>query len=164
MKKTVLCFFALILLLCGCKEQKTVDVNLKNLSMDADVKYRSYTINCTIELDGGGMFTSTINAPEAIAGTIVRYDGDMLTVSYMGLEYTPEKSPKKEHVNGIINMILGSASAGAQAERTEKGFMLKSKVANYEYELYVSEVGLPLSLECEKADLYAEFSNVKLGN
>ncbi len=164
MKKIIACFL-LIFLLAGCGEKKTTAVNLSGISFDADITYGKQKCVCSIEIQGAGMLKMELYEPENLKGTIITYDGDTVLLNYHGLEYTPELPITNETLGEIINKILSTVSSGyREAERTEKGFVLKGKVSDYSYELYVSEAGLPLSLFCEEANLYAEFSNAKIQN
>ena len=162
MKKIVLSLMCLILL-CGCGKKQSVDVTLESVSFDAAITYGSYNCTCNITISGGGMLASTILSPESIAGTTLSYDGENLTVNYMGLEYMPEMPISGDAANDIINKILQSASSGAKsAERVDDSFVLEGEVSGYEYSLFVTEAGLPLSLLCVEADLVAEFTNVTI--
>ncbi|MBE6767255.1 MAG: hypothetical protein E7550_06695 [Ruminococcaceae bacterium] len=164
MRRILLSIF-MLLFLVGCGEKQTVDVNLQGISFDADMTYGKYKCICNVEINGGGILEMEAKSPKSIAGTKLIFDGDKVVITYKGLEYIPEMPISNETANEIINKILGSVSSGyKQAVRTDKGFLLEGEVAGYAYSLYVTEGGLPLSLECKKANLYAEFSNVKILN
>ncbi len=163
MKKVVLSVLACLVLLCGCGKSKETAVKLESISFDADITLAAYTCTCSIELSGGGLMSSTLLSPESVEGTTLKYDGEKLTINYMGLEYTPEMPIENETANGIINTIFQSAASGGKtAERVGDSLVLEGEVAGYSYSLYVTDEGLPLRLVCEKANLTAEFSNVKI--
>ena len=163
MKKLFAMLCCCVLFLAGCGEKKTAEVELGNISFDAAVTYDTYSFACTVNLGSAGTFESEITAPESVAGTKLAFDGESLTVNYMGLEYKPELPLSQETANSIINQIFSSVQTGGQNAQKEDGnFILRGEVSGKKFSLYVTESGLPLSLSCPEVSLVAEFSNVIL--
>ncbi len=149
-------------MLAGCGK-KEVTPTLDGITFDALVNMNGYSCICEIDLSGGGIFKSKVTDPLAIAGTEVTYDGSDVTITYMGLSYSPEMPLPGETLNDILALVLQSVATGsADAQEKDGSFIIEGETAGYDYTLYVTEAGLPLSLNCPRANFTAEFSNVKI--
>lgn len=159
MKKIILIFLC-VLMLAGCGKRQSEPL-ASGISFDAAVSYGKYDCRCNIELSGGGVFFSKITEPSTIAGTEILYDGENVTITFMGLSMSPELPLPNETLDGILSAILQSVSSGGKtATQTDDGFIIENKIAGYDYILTLTESGLPLSLSVPRSDFTAEFSNV----
>ncbi len=149
-------------MLVGCGK-KEVAPTLDGITFDALINFGGYSCMCEIDLSGGGIFTSRVKEPAAIAGTEVTYNGGNITITYMGMSYTPEMPLPGETLDEILSKVLQAVSSGsADAKQDDGNFIIEGETAGYDYTLYITESGLPLSLNCPRANFTAEFSNVKI--
>ncbi len=149
--------------MAGCAAPAAVETKLDGISFDVSVEYNDFECKCAAKAYGGGVFISTVLEPEAIAGTEITYDGEEVTITYMGLTYKPSLPLPSENINDILNTVIKSASGNIDlAQKEEDQYILKGDAGKYDYLLTVTESGLPLWLECPSIGLKAEFSNVTI--
>lgn len=152
----------MVIFLCGCKG-KEAEPQLAGISFDASLRYGTYECEANIELGENGQSKAVLLAPESVKGAELLFSGEGISVNYMGISYTPQSKLPNETVNSVLSTILSYASKGAQKAAEREGlYVLENNVAGYSYKLYMTESGLPVKLECDDAELYAEFSNVKI--
>ncbi len=160
--KKVLALLFIIFILAGCGRTKQVASTLDGISFDADIEYKDYECECFVKAYGGGLFSCTVKEPETIAGTTVEYNGDELTVTYMGLNITPQSPFPCENISDILNSIITKASAANTAEKRGDEYIVEGKSGKYDYTITVTDAGLPIRLKCQEADLTVDFSNVTI--
>lgn len=162
--KRILPLLFSVLMLCGCGS-KEAEVKLSGISFDADIRFGKYECSANMQLYENGESRVVLSSPSTVAGVELLIDGEGITVKYSGLTYKLQAPLPNETVNSVLSTILTSASSGCKGAREEKGiYLLENSAGGYAYKLYVTEVGLPIRLECEQAELYAEFSNISLKN
>ncbi len=156
--------FCLILILCtlaGCGGGEEIDTKLVGITFDADVEYEDYECECSVKAYGGGVFSCTVNKPETISGTEVKYDGEETTITYMGITYKPDAPIPTENIAAMLSDVVKNTSP---AQKNGEQYEVYGKTGIYSYTLTVTEAGLPLYLKCPSADLTVEFTNVKIIN
>lgn len=161
MKKIIIPFL-IIFILAGCKAEKQTAVQLFGLSFDCKASYNGGTVAGNIKAYGGGVFSFTLSEPQLISGTEVKYDGETVTINYLGLSYSPQLPLPADDTNTVLNTVIATAAGGKTAKLCEDKYILEDKAGDLAYTLTVTESGLPLSLSVPDAGLSAEFSNVTL--
>ncbi len=160
--KKALALLFMIFILAGCGTTKQVTSTLDGISFDADIEYGDYECECFVKAYGGGLFNCTVKEPKSIAGTTVEYNGSALTVTYMGITYTPQSPFPCENISDILNSIMTKAAAADAAEKRGEEYIVEGKSGKYDYTITVTDAGLPIRLKCEEADLTVDFSNVTI--
>ena len=151
-----------LILLCGCAKRQT-EPQVSSLSLDADIQFGEYACKANIELGENGESRAVLLSPESVKDATVLVNGEGMTVSYMGLSYTPQMPLPNETVMSVLSSVFTSAATGiGEAVERDGLYCLEKTAAGYRYSLYLTESGLPVRLECDEAELYAEFSNVTL--
>ncbi len=158
MKRVIFTLF-LIVTLASCGMEKEVDTKLVGVEFDASVQYGDYECRCKATAYGGGVFTLTVTEPKAIEGTTAHYDGDELSITYKGLSYKPQTELPCDNIADMLNDVVKNTSP---AQKNGEQYELTGNTGGYQYTLTVAETGLPLYLSCPSADLFVEFSNVKI--
>ncbi len=126
------------------------------LTLDAALCCRGSRYVCRVTA-GGGAFCATLREPASLAGLTARWDGQDLTLSYLGLTYRPTL-PDTLFAD-TLQLLRGALSSAPQAQR--EGDRLTGRTGGFAYTLELTADGLPTKLEIPGADLTAEFSDVQ---
>lgn len=140
--KKLLILFLIIFILAGCKAEKQTAVQLSGLSFDCNADYNGGTVAGNIKAYGGGVFSFTLTEPKSIAGMEVKYDGETMTVNYLGLSYSPQLPLPAENINSVLNTIIAAASGGKTAKLCRDRYILEDSADGFTYTLTVTESGL----------------------
>ena len=162
MKKVAVLLLSIILLFCACDSKETVEPVLNGISFSANIDYNGYKCTCSVKAFGGGVFICEIESPALIKGTTLEFDGNKLTLSFMGIKYEPQLPLPCENMAEILKTVIDSAQNGIAGKNPEGHYEIKGRTGEYEYIVTVAQTGLPVKIECADINFTAEISNVNL--
>lgn len=129
MKRVLLLVLCLPLLLCGCgsteEEAKTIQSNfaaVETATVEAEItchlegESRSFTVVTTCDTQGA---TTTITAPEEVAGLSATVSGENLLINYEGAAITAGKIPTLSPAN-CVPYLLRAVGTGYLLEHGEE--------------------------------------------
>lgn len=160
MFKKLLAFPIVLLLLCGCAEQKAVTPVLDNISFTAEIDYgdNEFAANATLAEDALNL---VVTKPQEIKDLTLDITKNGVTAEFKGVTYTPEISSLPEGaIAQVLYNILNDIAGNKTANCDEENCVIKSQVNGYEYEFTFSPSGLPISLQIGDLDLEIKFKNV----
>lgn len=161
MKKLLILLLSAAIFLSACGRKDEVIAQTEGISFVASVEFGEQEAECFIKAYGGGMFSCRVDSPEEVKGLTADFDGDKVTISYMGLSREFETPLPAENLAEIVRSIVASAS-GKTALREGEVYTVNGVAGGYPYVLTVAASGLPLSVSCERLDFHAEISSVTL--
>ena len=150
-----------LLLLCGCADNKTVAPVLDNISFTAQIDYgdNEFVGNATLSND---TINLTVTEPQEIKDLILKLDKNGVTAEFKGVTYTPDINslPQGAIAQVLYNVLNDIAASQDTAICDEENCVIKNKINGYDYEFTFSPSGLPISLEIDDLDLEIKFKNV----
>lgn len=160
MFKKLLAFPLVLLLLCGCAEQKTVTPALDNISFTAEIDYGDTEFAANASITDGAL-NLVVTKPQEIKDLILNITKNGVTAEFKGVTYTPDTNTipvgsVAQVLYDILNDIGGNKKANCNQENCE----IEDSVNGYSYEFVFSPSGLPISLQIDDLDLEIEFKNV----
>lgn len=153
---------AVLVVLCGCKAQKSVKIRTEHLSFSCNVSYANEKYCFDVKTTKNGVYDCALTAPDDLKGMAFTLSGEKVTVKYSGMEI--EKNLNDIPYGNMIGLFYDvmKKSNGKTAAEKDKNYCLSGKIKNSEYRLYVSPSGLPMSLEFPNEKIYMEFNNLTL--
>ena len=159
MKRIATLIFCMLFLFCGCGEKKNVKPSLEGVSFDAKISYAGYNCQCSVKAYGGGNFSCTVKEPAVLKGTQINYNGEKVTVSFMGMDYEPPLPLPCENITDILKTVVESARNGTGLINPEGHYDITGKTGRYNYTVTVTESGLPVRIVCDEIKFTAEITN-----
>lgn len=153
-----------MLFLCGCKGKSNTMPVLNGITFDADITYynEAYKGSCSLL---NGVFKFTVSEPELLSGYTLTFDGDSVTAEYLGITYTPNKSnmPFSSVAGEIYQKLTEIINSSDAAVKSGDSYVIEGGQGRDAYKLYISSVGIPLSLEIpdERFTVYFYNSTIK---
>lgn len=159
LSKRYLCVCLTLLLLCGCGGGDVLPVT-KQISFTAALEYCGEDYVCSTSVDKNGAMRLEVNEPEALRGLKFTVDGDNITAEMMGLKYTPDtgKMPLGAAALRLYGIFAGCSSV--VLSKSAGNCSYEGRLADSEYTVTFSPVGLPLGASLSDGSLSAKFENV----
>lgn len=160
---TVLCL--LIPLVCtACHKPKPADPLTTDFVCEFRAQYNNMTAAGTLTRRTADTLRLDFSEPQTLSGLSAEWNGDAVTLQYLGLSYTVDSAKLPEQALGEQLLQAFNAALHGEGERTEKdGQITVTGLAGdlpYTY-VYDSQSGAPLSLTVPALPLSVTFSNVK---
>ena len=160
MFKKLLAFPLVLLLLCGCSEQKAVMPALDNISFIAEIDYgdTEFAANASI---AENTLNLVITKPQEIKDLTLNIAKNGATAEFKGVTYTPNiNSIPGGAIAQVLYDILSDIADNKTANCDEENCEIEGSINEYQYEFTFSPSGLPISLQIDDLDLEIEFKNV----
>ncbi|WP_069986951.1 hypothetical protein [Massilioclostridium coli] len=157
----------IVVFLVGCigRTVNQVTTPLKtDFSLKTTMSYQDWETEGILSKTGG-TYHIMLTSPESVDGMEFIYDGDKVTVSYLGLsvDVTKDSTLLNSVSSGMIQAV-NHALLGADTTIKEKGeqYVIQGNTENGEYKLVVEQkTGLPVSLELKAMDLQCTFEPIE---
>lgn len=156
----VLCIFTL----AACSNSKEISPVLGGISFNAELTYynESYKGECTLSAEN--VLTCRITEPEILSGYTVTLSPEGAKAEYLGITYTPTESnmPFSGVLGEFYSTLTEIIGSEAKAEKKDGVYAVSGGKDAAAYTLYVSESGLPLSIELPDERFTVYFYNTTL--
>lgn len=160
--------FAVCLLVCllltGCRRQPAVEPLGLDFTCDFRAQYNDLAAAGTLTRHTAGTLKLDFSEPETLKGLSAEWDGESVTLHYLGLTYSVD--PKKLPESALGEQLIAAFDAALRGEGTSEESNGKVTVtgsvsgAAYTF-IYDKQSGAPLSLAVPSIPLSVTFSNVK---
>lgn len=161
MFKKLCVLLPLLILLCGCAQNKAVTPILNNISFTAEIDYgdTEFTANASIAEDALNL---VVTEPQEIKDLTLNITKNGVTAEFKGVTYAPDinSMPEGAIIQVLHNVISDISTLQNTAVCDEENCEIKGNVDSYEYEFEFSPSGLPISLNIDNLDLDIKFKNV----
>ncbi len=163
MRRCVALIVAVLLLSAtGCRQSAGASDPIgSGFSCRIQAQYKELDVAGVLERQNAGMLRLTFSAPETLEGLCAVWDGESVTLSFEGLEFSvdPDSVPESALGEEIV-AVLDAAIRGEGDRREEDGQLIISGTgANGRYELICdAATGEPLSLSVPSLPLAVTFS------
>ena len=156
---------AFTLVLVGCNPKKPVEPVAVDFVCDFKAQYNDLTATGTLTRRTAGTLVLEFSEPETLNGLLAEWNGEKVTLKYLGLSYDvdPATLPESALGEGLIKAF--DAMLRSEGERSENDGKITvsglSGTAQYTY-VYDAQSGAPLSLTIPSIPLTVTFLNVQL--
>lgn len=158
-----MCLITCLFVLAGCGQKNTVAPISEGFSCTADIQVGEKNYTAKILASGGGVFSAELTKPKSVKGLKFLFDGEEITVSYLGLKYTPENLPIDTGFAVVLKDVLSSVNnAAEQAVYKDGSYVVEGSANGTDYSFYVTEAGYPVKLTAPSLDLMVIFSDVQV--
>ena len=159
MKRTLLIFTLILtaVLNIGCSK-KSPEVTLVTTGLIFNLEYTAQNTNFkyNVKIDEKGDFTATVLEPENLKGYVIKTENGKFLGEFKGLSAEVDGGAVKT----IYNCFNTAKNSAASEENGE--YKISGK-ADFSFNLYLGQTGLPLKLETDLKDVFY-FKNVTLVN
>ena len=155
----------LAVLFTGCRPVKQAEPKVVEFSCKMEAVYRDLAVEATLTRYGAGTLVLDFEQPDTLRGLTARWDGEAVTLSLYGLEFTADLPSLPEQALGTeLVAVLDAALRGEGELHRENGTLtLRGHTSGGEYSaVFDAESGLPLSLSMPQLPLevrFAEWNN-----
>ena len=152
---------ALMLLLTGCRPAKYAQPQTVDFSCNIEATYRDLAVEATLTRYGAGTLVLAFEQPDTLRGLTARWDGEAVTLSLYGLEFTADLPSVPESALGNeLVAALDAALRGEGEQQCENGVLtLCGSTSSGEFTAtFDAESGLPLTLSMPQVLLTVRFS------
>lgn len=153
---------AVVLLVAGCRPS-AAEPQSAEFSCTVEATYRELNVKGTLTRYGAGTLALAFDEPETLNGLTVRWDGEAITLSLHGLEFTADAASVPESALGTEIVAALDAALRGEGERREAGGVLtvNGSGPNGAYTLtFDAQSGVPLALSVPSLPLTVTFSEV----
>lgn len=154
-----------LLLLPSCGKQKTEaspDVN-RLFTATASIVYDDFEAQATVSRLGDDMWEVEFTSPKTLAGVKLFYNGEDITASYLGLNFSiPESAAPTKSMLTMLFQSFDQAAAGAPLPFTEEdGISVFTGTGDFgKFMLSVDNAsGNPVSFEIPEEKLSVQFAD-----
>ncbi len=165
MSRRLALFCLSVLLLCtGCRPKQTAEPVATDFVCTFRAEYNDLVAVGTLTRRTAGTLLLEFDKPETLNGLSAEWDGEKVTLKYLGLSYDvdPQKLPENALGEGLLSAF--DTALRGEGERTESNGKITvnglSGNAAYTY-VYDANSGAPLSLTIPSIPLTVTFSNVQ---
>ena len=154
-----------LLMLCtGCRPKQSAEPVAVDFMCEFRAQYNDLTATGTLTRRTAGTLLLEFSEPETLNGLSAEWDGEKVTLKYLGLSYDvdPHKLPENALGEGLLS-AFDTALRGEGERQEEDGKVTVngfSGNAAYTY-VYDATSGAPLSLSIPSIPLTVTFSNLQ---
>ena len=154
----------LLVLFTGCRPKKPTEPIAVDFVCEFRAEYNDLTATGTLTRRTAGTLLLEFSEPETLDGLSAEWDGEKVTLRYLGLSYDvdPAKLPENALGEGLLSCF--DAALRGEGERKEADGKVTvnglSGNAAYTY-VYDAKSGAPLSLAIPSIPLTVTFSNTQ---
>lgn len=163
-RRVVALCLAFALVLVGCNRKKSVEPVAVDFMCNFKAQYNDLTAVGTITRRTAGTLLLEFSEPETLNGLSAEWDGEKVTLRYLGLSYDVDPATLPENALGEGLLSAFDAALRGEGERTEADGKVTvsglSGNSTYTY-VYDAQTGVPLSLTVPSIPLTVTFSNLK---
>ena len=168
LKKSVCLLLALLLIpfFGSCKKQKNIvpapDFNA--FEMTADIQYGDMKLEAALTRRAMNLYRLSFTAPVELKGFTVDYDGEELSIAYMGLSFKtyPAALPDQSVFTGLFS-VFNRISLGdsLNIKDTAQGQTLSGQSDSGAFTVTLNDDGLPKEISMPDIDLTAVIREFK---
>ncbi len=155
---------SLLILFTGCARKKPVEPLAVDFVCEFRAQYNDLTAVGTLTRRTAGTLLLEFAEPETLNGLSAEWDGEKVTLTYLGLSYDVDPAALPENALGEGLLSAFDAALRGEGDRQEKDGKVTvtglSGNAEYTY-VYDAETGTPLSLSVPSLPLTVTFTNVQ---
>lgn len=154
----------LLILFAGCRPPKPTEPIATDFVCEFRAEYNDLTATGTLTRRTAGTLLLEFSEPETLDGLSAEWDGEKVTLRYLGLSYNvdPAKLPENALGEGLLSAF--DATFRGEGERSETDGKITvnglSGSAQYAY-VYDAKSGAPLSLTIPSIPLTVTFSDIQ---
>ncbi len=153
----------IFVILCGCAQQKTVELVLQNVSFAAEISYGDNDFACDATLTQDSLIL-TVTEPQEIKGLTLTFTKNGVVTEYCDIKYEHDSATLTDAASAqiLFDIISDITAQNTTAEYTDENCVIEGKSHGNKYIFEFSPTGLPISLKIESLDLKIDFNNVTL--
>ncbi len=157
--------FAFVIVLAGCNRKKSAAEPVSvDFICDFHAQYNDLSAKGVLTRRTAGTLLLEFSEPETLAGLSAEWDGETVTLQYMGLSYDidPDTLPESALGEGLIAAFDAALRGEGARQETDGRVTVTGLSGNAEYAyVYDAETGTPLSLSVPSLPLTVTFTNVQ---
>ena len=168
-KERIRHFLTMMLLLASfvlssCDARKTeVNPVTAGISFSSQFSFRDGNYACEGSIEKSGKAKIVLTDPSALKGMTFSFDGEAATVDFLGLSHSWISNDLAPMAPAeILAAVFRDLSKKDPAILEKDDFVITESLAGMEYTLHFGATGLPISLQMNEMDLYADFQNVTI--
>lgn len=145
----------------GCSGKlRTVEVRTSGFSATAAVSCGEKSITADFNIGLMGDMTATVLSPKSLEGMTVKWIGDKVTLSFLGIEKEtdPQSLPYFNYASCIRDALL-SIGESVTARKEENGYFYEGSCAKGDYTVLFRADGFPVTLCLPFAGVEVTFSD-----
>lgn len=159
MKKRLCAVLALVLILfTGCKEKTTLET-VNNFECSAFARFYDEDYEIGI-VSLNGIVIAEIISPKNLKGLKYTVSGEKIEAEYLGVKSESEKGGFGGLCVFISEILLLTQNANPEKSKSE--YIFKETTEYGKVTVIFSQSGLPVKLNCDGGEVYAEFRNIKI--
>ena len=152
------------LLLCvGCRRQQAAEPIAVDFICSFRAQYNDLTAVGTLTRRTAGTLLLKFSEPETLNGLSAEWDGEKVTLRYLGLSYNvdPAKLPENALGEGLLSAFDATFRGEGERSETDGKITVNGLSGNAQYTyVYDAKSGAPLSLTIPNIPLTVTFTNV----
>ena len=164
MKRFLVAFLVLLCFVCGCKNDKKIELRTDFLSFGCNADYNGDKYSFDVKTKDNGEMECLIKYPETLSGMKCLVGKDKITVDYKGIEI--EKKLEDIPFGSVISLFYAVLDDTKGKTLSEKNgdFCIYGKANGIDYKFSATEEGLPISLSFDSEKIFMEFIDLTLVN
>ncbi len=155
---------SLLLLCTGCRPKQTAEPVAVDFTCEFRAQYNDLTATGTLTRRTAGTLLLEFSEPETLNGLSAEWDGEKVTLKYLGLSYDvdPHKLPENALGEGLLSAFDTALRGEGERKEADGKVTLNglSGTSTYTY-VYDATSGAPLSLVIPSIPLTVTFTNVQ---
>lgn len=155
---------AVSLIFVGCSRKQPVEPVSVDFVCDFEAQYHNMTATGTLTRRTAGTLLLEFSKPETLADLSAEWDGEKVTLKYMGLSYDmdPDKLPESALGEGLITAFDAALRGEGQRQESDSKVTVTGFTGETTYAyVYDAKSGAPLSLTVPSIPLTVTFSNLQ---
>lgn len=156
--------FVFFTILTGCNQKKVIEPVSVDFVCEFRAQYNNLTTTGTLTRRTAGTLLLEFSTPENLADLSAEWDGEKVTLKYMGLSYDidPKALPENALGEGLITAFDAALRGEGKREEADGKVTVSGLSGNAEYTyVYDAKSGTPLSLSVPSLPLNVTFTNVQ---
>lgn len=154
-----------LLVLAGCRPQKPTEPVATDFVCEFRAEYNDLAATGTLTRRTAGTLLLEFSEPETLNGLSAEWDGEKVTLKYLGLSYDvdPAKLPENALGEGLLTAFDTALRGEGERQEADDKVTVKGLSGNIEYTyVYNAISGAPLSLSVPAIPLTVTFENVQI--
>ncbi len=162
---SALCLSLLLLCTAGCRPKPSAEPVAVDFTCAFRAEYNDLTATGTLTRRTAGTLLLEFSKPETLNGLSAEWDGEKVTLKYLGLSYDvdPAKLPENALGEGLLSAFDAALRDEGEKQEEDGKVTVTGMSGNAEYTyVYDAKSGAPLSLTIPSIPLTVTFSDLQI--
>ena len=152
-------------LFCGCSKKQEIEPRTAGFSCKAQVHCSGTEFTCDLMIGENGTASAKITEPSSLKGLSCSYNGDKMTLSYLGIKKEIDPSQYTEFgYFSEVRRILLSVPENAEAAVKNGAYTYEGECSAGSYTIEFRADGFPVKVTLPSEDLTVTFSDFEYYN